>query len=158
MFVFYITNFSPFYSSLVTQYLIFRERYYKSWLGICQGSKGSVVLISVVYKYIIMPEKHQYLEFFWSVFPHIRTEYGKMFRISPYTVQMWENTDQKISEYGHFSRSIALEDFSSLFRLYLQGLHVEYKHPSALLVMSSLVHKLCRHRPNECNDAVSAIF
>ena len=26
-------------------------------------------------------------------------------RISPYSVGMWENTDQKNSEYGHFSRS-----------------------------------------------------
>ena len=26
-------------------------------------------------------------------------------RIFPYSVQMRENTDQKISEYGHFSRS-----------------------------------------------------
>ena len=24
----------------------------------------------------------------------------------PYSVQMWENTDQKNSEYGHFSRSV----------------------------------------------------
>ena len=68
MFVFQITNFSPVFLSLVTQYLVSRERYYKSWLGICQGSKGSVVLISVVYKYIIMREKYRYLEFFWSVF------------------------------------------------------------------------------------------
>ena len=24
----------------------------------------------------------------------------------PYSVRMWENTDQKNSEYGHFSRSV----------------------------------------------------
>ena len=46
-----------------------------------------------------------YLEFFWSVFSRIRTEYGEIQSISPYSVQMQENTDQKNSEYGQFSRS-----------------------------------------------------
>ena len=32
----------------------------------------------------------------------IRTEYRKILSISPYTVQMRENTDQNNSEYGHF--------------------------------------------------------
>ena len=36
--------------------------------------------------------KSLYLEFFWSVYPHI----------SPYSVQMRENIDQENSEYGHF--------------------------------------------------------
>ena len=35
------------------------------------------------------------MELFWSVFSHIRTEYGKVLRISLYSVQMWEKTDQK---------------------------------------------------------------
>ena len=35
----------------------------------------------------------------------MRTESGKILRISPYSVQMRENKDQKNSEYGHFSRS-----------------------------------------------------
>ena len=43
--------------------------------------------------------------FFRSVFSHIRTEYGEILRVSPYSVQMWKNTDQKNSEHGHFSRS-----------------------------------------------------
>ena len=47
-------------------------------------------------------------EFFWSVFSRIRTEYGEILRISPYSVRMQENTDQKNSEYGHFSRSGSL--------------------------------------------------
>ena len=33
--------------------------------------------------------------FFWSVFSGIRTEYGEILRFSPYSVRMWENTDQK---------------------------------------------------------------
>ena len=42
-------------------------------------------------------EKCLYLEFFWSVFPRIRTEYGEILR-------MQKNTNQKNSEYGVFSR------------------------------------------------------
>ena len=37
----------------------------------------------------------QIRSFLWSVFSHIRTEYGEMLRISPYSVRMRENTDQK---------------------------------------------------------------
>ena len=41
-----------------------------------------------------------YLEFFWSVFSHIPTEYGNLLRKSPYSVRIQENTDQKNSECG----------------------------------------------------------
>ena len=43
-----------------------------------------------------------YLEFFWSAFSRTRIEYGEIRSISPYSVRMRENTDQKNSEYGHF--------------------------------------------------------
>ena len=43
--------------------------------------------------------------FFWSVFSRIRTEYGEIRSIFPYSVRMRENTDRKNSEFGHFSRS-----------------------------------------------------
>ena len=36
---------------------------------------------------------------FWSVFSHIRTEYGDLLRKSPYSVWIQENVDQKNSEY-----------------------------------------------------------
>ena len=49
-------------------------------------------------------EKCSYSEFFWSVFSRIRTEYGEILRISSYLIRMRENTEQKISECGHFSR------------------------------------------------------
>ena len=48
-------------------------------------------------------KKCPYSEFFWSVFSHIRTEYGEIGNISSYSVQMRENANQKKSEY--FSRS-----------------------------------------------------
>ena len=37
----------------------------------------------------------QIRSFFWSVFSHIRAEYGQILCISPYSVQMRENADQK---------------------------------------------------------------
>ena len=52
-----------------------------------------------VHDRLTLCEKCPYSEFFWSVFSRIRT-------ISPYSVRMWENTDQKNSEYEHFSRSV----------------------------------------------------
>ena len=52
-----------------------------------------------------MREKGLYSELFWSAFPHIRTEYGEILRISPCSVQMRENTDQNNSEYGQLLRS-----------------------------------------------------
>ena len=33
--------------------------------------------------------------FFWSIFSRIRTELEEILRISPYSVQIRENTDQK---------------------------------------------------------------
>ena len=51
-------------------------------------------------------KKCSHLEFFWSVFSHVRTGYWEILLISPYSVQMRENTDQKISKYGHFLRSV----------------------------------------------------
>ena len=44
----------------------------------------------------------RYSEFFWSVFSRIRTEYSEILRVSQYSVQMRENTDQKKSEYRPF--------------------------------------------------------
>ena len=51
-------------------------------------------------------KKCLYSELFWSAFSRIHTEYGETRSISPYSVQMQENADQNISEYGHFSRSV----------------------------------------------------
>ena len=57
-------------------------------------------------RFLSLREKWWYSEFFWSVFSRTRTEYEQIVRISPYSVEMQENTDQKNSEYGHFSRSV----------------------------------------------------
>ena len=50
-------------------------------------------------------EKCLYFDFYLSAFSSIPSEYKEILRISPYSVQMQENTDQKNSEYGHFLRS-----------------------------------------------------
>ena len=53
-----------------------------------------------------------YSELFWSIFSRIRTEYGETIRISSYSVQIGENTDQYNSEYGHFFRSVRVTEWS----------------------------------------------
>ena len=50
-------------------------------------------------------ENSPHSQFFWSVLSRTRTEYGKILRISPYSVRMREDMDQKHSEYELFSRS-----------------------------------------------------
>ena len=39
----------------------------------------------------------------------------QILRISPYLARMRENTDQKTSEYGHFSRSVSLVQYYKCF-------------------------------------------
>ena len=51
-------------------------------------------------------KKCLYSELFWFVFSRIRTEYGEIRSISPYSVRMRQNTDQNNSEYGNFLRSV----------------------------------------------------
>ena len=53
-----------------------------------------------------MREKCPYSELFWSVFSCIWTEYGKILRISLYSVLMRKNTDHNNYKYGHFSGSV----------------------------------------------------
>ena len=55
--------------------------------------------------YDSLRKKCPYSEFFCSVFSHVRTEYGEVLRLSPYSVRMRENKDKKNSEYGHLSHS-----------------------------------------------------
>ena len=57
---------------------------------------------------LALRKKFPYSEFFWSVFSCIWTTYREIQSISPYSVRMRENTEQKNSEYRHFSRSVEL--------------------------------------------------
>ena len=64
-------------------------------------------------------ESVQIRSVFWSVFSRIRTEYGEILRISPYSVRMRENADQNYSEYGHILRS-AGSNYRRLLQIYEQ--------------------------------------
>ena len=55
-------------------------------------------------------KKCPYPEPFWSAFSRIRIEYGGTLRISSYSVQMRENTDQNNSKYRHFLLSDYFSD------------------------------------------------
>ena len=60
----------------------------------------------------------QIQSFFWSVFSSIPTEYGKILHISPYSVRMRENTEQKNSVFGYFSRSEKCEIMKGIWLLF----------------------------------------
>ena len=62
----------------------------------------------------LLPRKKcPYSEFFRSIFSCIWKEYGEILRISPYSVRMWENTNQK--NCGPPLSSISQNIFSSFF-------------------------------------------
>ena len=71
-------------------------------------SLPDLLLICYHCSYHTLREKCPYSEFFWSAFPGIRTEYGEILHISPYSVRIRENMDKKNSEYGNFSRILYL--------------------------------------------------
>ena len=50
----------------------------------------------IFHYYITLREKCQIRSNFWSLFSLIRTEYGEILCISPYSVRMRESTDQKL--------------------------------------------------------------
>ena len=53
------------------------------------------LLIRDILCYLTLREKFPNTDFFWSVFSCIRTKYGKIRGISPYSFLMRENTDQR---------------------------------------------------------------
>ena len=55
---------------------------------------------------VTMREKYPCSGLFWFIFFHIWTEYGEILPISPYSVQLQENTEENNCEYGHFLRSV----------------------------------------------------
>ena len=90
-------------------------------------------------------EKCPCSELFWSAFSCIRTEYGEMFLITPYSVRMQKNADQNNSKYGHFLRSaMPLGELGT--SLYFDGL-VTYLplQTSSGLVFESTALIICRY-------------
>ena len=85
------------------------------WIEIIFSIEDCIVLLSISIAHtkrvksiirIALHEKYPYSELFWSVFSCIWTEYREILCIPPYSVQMRENPDQNISEYGHFLRGV----------------------------------------------------
>ena len=60
----------------------------------------------VTFHKLAIREKRPYSELFWFTFSKIRTEYGEIRSISPYSVRMRENAVQNTSKYGHFLGSV----------------------------------------------------
>ena len=79
-----------------------------------------------------MYEKCACSELFWFDFSHIWAEYREIFRISPYSIRMRENTDQKNSEYSHFC-AVCNFKVMPLFEKYLKFL------PNEIFSFSRLV-------------------
>ena len=71
-------------------------------------------------------EKCPYSKFFCSIFSDIQTENGEIRIISPYLAKMWENADQKNSEYEHFLRGELLEHCQCKKNILLRSLLVSY--------------------------------
>ena len=72
-------------------------------------------------EYVALRETCLYSEFLWSTFPRIRTEYGEMWSISPCSVWMRENMDQKNSDTDTFHTVFVwkrLTHFSPIIHFY----------------------------------------
>ena len=72
-----------------------------NFLGYCIELRTVTTRVTLV-SYQSLLKKCSYSKFFWSVFSRMLTEYGKMLNISTYSVEMWENTDQKTTNTDTF--------------------------------------------------------
>ena len=61
-------------------------------------------------------KKCPYSELFCSAFSRIRSEYGEILHISPYSIRMRENADQNNSGYRHFSCSEYLRSYYKVWQ------------------------------------------
>ena len=73
------------------------ETLHKKWSFLLRISPKNLTksVVSRRFGHIFCVKSVQILCYFWSVSSRIQTEYGQIRSISPYSVQMWENTDQK---------------------------------------------------------------
>ena len=82
--------------------MVSRRWYFTPTQQMERGTYSTIISPITLYHFTkkwTLRKKCSYSEFFWSVFFPIWTEY---LRISPYSVRMREDTDQKNSEYGTF--------------------------------------------------------
>ena len=97
---------------------------------------------------------------FWPAFLRIRTEFGEIFRISSYSDEMRENTDQNNSEYGQFLhseklcyRSIEPLELTSVKYCFL-GIFGNLKYSLLSVLSGSGHHTLCKICENTGLDFV----
>ena len=64
------------------------------------------VIFLAYFNIFALRKKCPYSDLLWSVFSHIRTKYGQILRISPYSIRMRKNTNQNHFKYGRFLRSV----------------------------------------------------
>ena len=95
-------------------------------MEINSGTKSSKALATT--KNFTLRKMCQYSELFWSAFSCIRTEYGEIRSISPYSVQMRENGDQNNSEYGHFVAVLLSEMLSYFYKKYIYEIKMLSPH------------------------------
>ena len=96
-------------------------------------------------------ENVQIQSFFWSVFSRIRTKYGEILCISPYSVRMWENTDlNKLRIWTHFAQclflfTIGIFKGNVFFKLSLQASHSLKKYRLQKIPENNWIfdHKQC---------------
>ena len=84
--------------------------------------------------FLALRKKCPYLELFCLVFSRIRTEYGEIRSISPYSIRMREKTDQSNSEYAHFLRSVGESEnlinifFNQICVKHILDIEAGYRH------------------------------
>ena len=76
--------------------------------------KDQMHLRQYEYSYLLTAWKLSVFGVFLSEFPHIRTEYGEIRRISQYSVRMWENADYKTPNTDTFHAVTAAFNVSTL--------------------------------------------
>ena len=117
---------------------------------------------------VALREKCPYSELYWSAFSRIRSEYGDILDISPYSVRMRENVDQNNSKYGRAlftqcgkskkitvmksfcenSKSIFLILFDSIRLLFRYALQWSRQCMEVLITGPQLQKDLVRHEIN----------
>ena len=97
----------------ILEYLVYvilfmtKESFYAKFVTLVSGPLERTLILQMTNQGVEWSRRKKYLhsELFWFTFSGIRTEYGQIFRISPYSVSMRGNADQNNSDYGHFSCS-----------------------------------------------------
>ena len=88
---------------------------------------------------VSLREKCPCSELFWPASSGIRTEYGEILGISPYSVRMRENADQNNSEYGHFYAVIYLLVVVGICRMLYKKLHENVSLQAIKLVEIAII-------------------